>query len=99
MYSRRKLLLVLAALGLLLGAFVGFWWPSTRSMSIDELGTSTSPESAGSNSPVITPTTQVPRVNTIEATQAAPELLPVAPFDANNSLRGTAVDGEVTKRI
>ncbi len=96
MNTGKKIGLTLAALGLLLGGLVGFWWPSTRSMSMAELGMPTAPVPAESNVPAGTSTNSAPSIRTIDETQAAPALLPEAPTDANNSLRGTAVDGEVS---
>ena len=96
MKPRKKILLALATLGLLLGGLVGFWWPSTRSMSMAELGMTPSPLPAVENVPTIA-TTPSPAVELPSTT--APQPIDAqfhAPPSANNSLRDTAVDGEVS---
>ena len=96
MKTHKKILLALATLGLLLGGLVGVWWPSTRSMSMAELGMKPSSVPAAANPPEITPR--------VIPTAEKPNSAPLQPFDAainlppeaNNSLRDTAVDGEVS---
>jgi len=98
MKTRKKLLLALAALGLLLGGLVGFWWPSTRSMSMAELGMTQLPLPAVSSSPGVAPTSLPVTIST--GTNTAPlhavEAVTNDPSSENNSLRDTAVDGEIS---
>ena len=101
MKNRKKLLLALAALGLLLGGLVGFWWPSTRSMSAAELGIAPLPIPANAHLPADAPT---PVIESKPVTNNNNVVLPLLPSgaeidpaaEANNSLRDTAVDGEVS---
>lgn len=65
-------------------------------MSMAGFGMPIAPVPAESNAPAVRSTTQAPGISTLDVTQAAPALLPVATTDGNSSLRGTAVDGEVS---
>lgn len=95
MKNRKKLLLALAALGLLLGGLVGFWWPSTRSMSAAELGITplpvTAPLPAAAPTPVIASKPVTNNNNMVQPADAE-----IDPAAEANSLRDTAVDGEVS---
>ena len=99
MKNRKKLLLSLAALGLLLGGLVGFWWPSTRSMSAAELGITPLPVSGAAHLPAAAPTPVIASKPVTNNNNTVP-LPSAAPIDSsaepNNSLRDTAVDGEVS---
>ena len=95
MKLRKKILLALATLGLLLGGLVGFWWPSTRSKSMAELGMTPLPLPV-ENVPTIA-TTASPAVELLNTAPLQPADAEVnVPKSANNSLRDTAVDGEVS---
>jgi len=97
MKIRKKPLLVLAALGLLLGGLVSFWWSSTRSIPTAELVATKPSLSAAVKAPKIAP---LPSAAISAGANAAPlqpvSETPIASSDENNSLRGTAVDGEVS---
>ena len=96
MKTHKKILFALAILGLLLGALVGVWWPSTRSISMAELGMTPLTVPAAANLPAITPkptpTVEAANSRPLQPFNAAANMPPVA----NNSLRDTAVDGEVS---
>lgn len=95
--ARKKLFLTLAAVGLLLGGLVGFWWPTTRSMSMSELGMTPTLLPAAANAPAVAPSPAIPSSDTANAAllQSADQEIPNA-TNENNSLRDTAVDGEVS---
>ena len=95
MKSRKKILLALATLGLLLGGLTGFWWPSAR--PAPELGMTQLPLPTVSPAIASTTPSTVPKSADMSGVPLqAINAVTTSPSSENNSLRDTAVDGEVS---